>query len=96
MEAKNCPCCGKTINLSNEDTMHIQGGWFVHKKEPDLISYRTSSFIHDMKNMFPKKYGIDFGYCYVINCAESYGGCGLSISGNSKKDVLEKWNRRST
>lgn len=34
------------------------------------------------------------GLTWAINCVECSGGCGASIYGSSKEDVIRKWNRR--
>jgi hypothetical protein len=33
-------------------------------------------------------------WCYEVNCDTTIGGCGASISGDSKLEAIDAWNRR--
>jgi hypothetical protein len=71
-----------------EDTMYPSGtGW----REDIGIVDDVTPFRHYLGNDSRDKWQ---GACYEINCATVYGGCGCSISGGSKEEVINKWNRR--
>jgi hypothetical protein len=77
-----CPFCGKKIDPSDIDTVYPTGsGWKQHE------GYRSYHYYLDV----PKEQ-----WCYGIHCVESSGGCGANISGDSKLEVLAKWNTRTT
>ena len=91
-EVKPCALCGKKPYMEGDDTLHPDGGW--QRIEDDLIVYTTGWDIHCMKEDRPEGLGIDFGHCYTFHCPEVYGGCGMQVSGNSKEEAIQKWNRR--
>jgi hypothetical protein len=33
-------------------------------------------------------------WCYSIHCVTTSGGCGVEISGDSRQECIDKWNRR--
>lgn len=79
---KPCPCCGLQSHQDWDDTMYPSGlGWIEH--EDSFREYLGYDEREDWQGM-----------CYRIICAETYGGCGVSITGDSKEDVIDKWNRR--
>lgn len=77
---KPCPFCGKIPEDDDEDAVHPSHGWLDIDSE-----------IRVYKSVFevpPEQWG------YVVNCVEHHGGCGASISGDSKQEAIDKWNRR--
>ena len=40
------------------------------------------------------KVGYFDGQCYEVHCTEGNGGCGALVTGDSKEEAVEKWNRR--
>lgn len=79
---KPCPFCGLQSHQDWDDTMHPSGvGW---RDYPPFRHYLGADQRHRWQ-----------GKCYEINCATQYGGCGANISGDSKEEVIEKWNRRN-
>jgi len=95
-ELKPCPFCGKIPESDGDDTLYPTGGWqLIHEDECSYPVYLSGWDVHVMKNEHPDRYGIDFGSTYTMHCPEVYGGCGAEISGNSKEEAIEKWNRRS-
>ena len=84
-EFKPCPFCGMQSELSWEDTIH-QSGEAWREDMRNGVLYR-----HYIRRNDPRGY---HGLCYDINCATVYGGCGVTMDGDSKEEVIEKWNRR--
>ena len=71
------------IDPDDKDLIYPSGiGW----KDSDE-GYRHYVSIH--KELLPKEQ-----WCYRVVCQEHYGGCGDSITGDSKEESIEKWNRR--
>lgn len=80
MNAKDCPFCGMECNLDN-DTLYPNGvGWEIAEG-----GYRH----YVSRNSVPPEQ-----WCYKVICNESYGGCGVEMSGDSREEVVEKWNKR--
>lgn len=78
---KPCPFCGKKINLEDHDTFYPTGiGW------KDIGGGFRS--YHSVEEVPSEQ------WCYKIVCAVTSGGCDAEISGDSKNDVIQKWNRR--
>lgn len=80
MIVKPCPFCGKKVDLEDHDVLYPSGtGW---KQEDGFRSYHRYSEV-------PKEQ-----WCYTMHCTSNSGGCGAEMSGDSKEEALEKWNRR--
>ena len=78
-----CPFCAKEIDITDGDTLYPNGtGWKNHT-EDNLRSY------HHYREV-PREQ-----WRYSLHCAESSGGCGAQISGDTQQDAIDKWNRRS-
>ena len=84
---KPCPFCGLQSDVDWDDTLYPSGsGW---REDPCgtegryLRHYLGANERHRWQ-----------GTCYQINCAEIYGGCGVNITGDSKQEVIDKWNYR--
>lgn len=77
-----CPFCGKEVDITDEDILYPTGaGW----KEDDQIG-RT---YHPYKDV-PYE-----NWCWQIVCSIPAGGCGAELPGDSKTEVIMKWNRRT-
>ena len=77
-----CPFCGKEPEEDDEDVCYPGGtGWKVHP---------INGFRHyvNFREVPPEQ------WCYDVNCVQHHGGCGASISGDSKQEAIDKWNRR--
>jgi hypothetical protein len=83
MENKPCPFCGHKVDLEEPDTVHPSG-----------LYYRVSDGIKHYVRFSDRKEGDS--PCWVMNCGEIAGGCGVEIHGDSKEEVLGKWDRRTT
>lgn len=82
MEAKACPFCGMKIDVNDPDLVYPSGiGW----KDDDIDGYRYYVSHREV----PKEQ-----WCYNVVCQSHYGGCGASITGDSKEEAIEKWNKR--
>lgn len=80
---KPCPFCGMKLDPEDVDTVYPSGvGW--KEDETELYRYYVSS------REVPKEQ-----WCYKVVCQEHYGGCNASITGDSKEEAIEKWNKRS-
>ena len=87
MKLKPCPFCGMTSDTEWEDTLHPSGvGWREDMFTGDEIPLRHY-LGRDRQDQWQ-------GACYEIHCNVIYSGCGVNISGDSKEDVIEKWNKR--
>jgi hypothetical protein len=80
IEMKPCPFCGHKVDLENPDTLYEDGwGWL---EVNGLRSYHRIGHVPDGQE------------CYAMHCPISAGGCGAEISGDSKQEAIEKWNKR--
>ena len=78
---KPCPFCGMEINPSDPDLVYPTGtGW---KNESG--GYRSYHQAYDV----PKE-----NWCYQVVCQTHYGGCGATMSGDSKQEAIDNWNKR--
>lgn len=83
-----CPFCGLPIlleDLDDHDTIHsTMYGWIINANgDKELVSRRES-----------KSEDPSYKSCVQMNCLEHRGGCGLTITADSKEEVIEKWCRR--
>lgn len=76
-----CPFCGRKPDMDGDDTLYPTGRW----REDDGL--RHYLMIDDERE--------SHGTVYTMHCPETYGGCGAQVAGDSKDDVMAKWNRRS-
>ena len=83
MLAKPCPFCGMEINPNDPDLVYPSGIAWEDSNEGYRIYHRRC-------HQYPKE-----NWCYNVVCNESYGGCGCTMSGDSKEEVLDKWNNRA-
>lgn len=84
---KPCPFCGMQSDTEDEDTLYPSGtGWRegLFGSGEVLRQYLSRTDWYRWQ-----------GTCYEINCSTNYGGCGANISGDSKEEVINKWNRRT-
>lgn len=80
-----CPFCGKELNINeDEDILYPTGrGWKeVYAGRGDLLYFVSYKDV-------PKEQ-----WCWNIVCPEPSGGCGVTMEGLSKEDVIAKWNER--
>jgi hypothetical protein len=78
-----CPFCGHaTFDL--RDALHPTGtGWHTVGK--------TRYYVGRTHRMYKHREGD----CWEMGCLEHEGGCGATVTGDSREDVIEKWNRRT-
>ena len=75
-----CPFCG-----------HLPQDWqdFLH---PTGRAWRDDDGMrHYMRWDDPRG---THGQVWELSCLEHEGGCGATMTGDSRQDVLDKWNRR--
>lgn len=78
---KDCPFCGKAVDLEDDDTLYPNGtGW--QTRPNGKRSY------HSFRDV-PKEQ-----WCWSMHCPTTSGGCGVEMSGDSKQEAIDKWNRR--
>ena len=77
---KPCPFCGMQPDMEDCDTLYPNGSAW-------LISDGDTHFVN--RDQAPKE-----NWCYSMHCVQTGGGCGAEVSGNSKQEAIEKWNRR--
>lgn len=80
---KDCPFCGKPVNENDPDALYRSGIYWADG--PLGRSYIGHQDRH-----------LADGACYKIVCRSAFGGCGGSISADSKEEAIAAWNRRST
>lgn len=79
-----CPFCGHKPE-DEMDFLHPTGsGW-----RDDMLGEKVMR--HYMRANDPR--GVH-GRCWELNCLEHEGGCGASVSGDSREETIKKWNRR--
>ena len=87
-----CPFCGKDLNSKSyytdiNEILHPSGTvWrtiFDDGDSTPIIEYDFYKNREESDNL-----------CYQINCPEIYGGCGAEMHGDSKDEVIAKWNTR--
>lgn len=85
-EIKPCPYCGHTP-LDIMDFLHPTGqGW----RDDDLGEHGLTR--HYMRMNDPR--GVH-GQCWELGCLVHEGGCGATMHGDSRDEVIANWNRRS-
>ena len=78
---KPCPFCGKEVDLEDNDTLYPNGtGWEIRPN--GKRSY------HSFRDV-PKEQ-----WCWSMHCPTTSGGCGVKMSGDSKQEAIDKWNKR--
>ncbi len=83
-----CPFCAWEANADDnkEDIVYPSGTWWA---DVTTLSgeirryYRSHRYRAETDNP-----------CWEVNCVEEFGGCGASISADSRNDVILKWNTR--
>lgn len=82
-DVKPCPFCGMLVDFDDPDTLYTTG---IYWRESGGVRL----YIH-------RKYWQEGdGEVWGMNCPEPAGGCGVEMRGDTKEEVLEKWNRRSS
>lgn len=77
-----CPFCGHTHPVDDQaDVIYPTGAW--REVNEGYIIY----FPYYQREP-------DDGLVWSIHCVECSGGCGAEISGNTKEEVIKKWNTR--
>ena len=80
---KPCPFCGKKVDLDDHDVLYPSGtAWYL---PPELDGMKAYTNFRDV----PKEQ-----WCYTLHCPIQSGGCGAEMSGDSKEECKEHWNRR--
>ena len=81
IDIKPCPFCGHPVDPDDPDSVYPNGtGWYVF-----LDEHRAYCSKLDVP---PDQ------WCYSVNCVTMSGGCGAEMSGDSKQEAIDKWNRR--
>lgn len=79
-----CPFCGKILNVNDPDVLYPSG---IYWRDDELLGIR-SYHGNDERHYYRD------GVCYAIHCPIPSGGCGAELHGDSKSEVVEKWNTR--
>lgn len=79
---KPCPFCGHEVDLEDGDTLYPNGvGWQTRR--------------NGMRTYHPRKEVPQEQWCYSMHCPTTAGGCGAEVSGDTKQEAIDKWNRRA-
>lgn len=81
-----CPFCGHT-GYDIRDFLHPTAqGW-----RDDPFGEEGKPFRHYMRYNDPR---VCHGQVWEMGCLEHEGGCGATMTGDSREEVIAKWNRR--
>jgi hypothetical protein len=78
-----CPFCGHKPNMSDPDTCYPTGHYWRYDAEVECRIYVSQAEMIEGD-----------GRVYCLNCVGTSGGCGVQMLGDSKEDVIAKWNNR--
>ena len=87
-ELLKCPFCGSMLDQHDSDTLHRSGiVWRDVMVGDDLIRqyFRRS----------PTPPWEPHGETWELHCNVIYGGCSAQLSGDSREEVIAKWQRRA-
>lgn len=81
-----CPFCGMEPDLEDVDTLHKSGIYWRLRKIGDgkIRTYHGRNESQDGD-----------GECWEMNCPTTAGGCGVVMSGDSREETINSWNRRA-
>ena len=86
-ELLKCPFCGSMLDQHDSDTLHRSGiVWRDVMVGDDLI--RQYKFRSPALPWEPQ------GETWELHCNVIYGGCSAQLSGDSREEVIAKWQRR--
>jgi sarcosine oxidase delta subunit len=80
MKFDNCPFCGSEIDIEDSDNFH-----------PSMVAWKTTE--HGRAYVYFRDE--HEGQCWEVHCCTHYGGCGASITADTKEETIAKWNKRS-
>lgn len=81
---KPCPFCGSEMDHEDPDTIHPSSvGWKDWTRAGELVR----SYVRAI-DVPPEQ------RCWEIHCVKHYGGCGVNVSGDTKHEAIDNWNRR--
>jgi hypothetical protein len=82
----SCPFCGKTPDISDPDTLYGTGSYWVD--DPAIGRVYVGRAHSLLAGNDPS------GQVYNFNCVICSGGCGASVTGDSREEAIAAWNRR--
>lgn len=89
-DMKPCPFCGRAVDMDDPDTLYPSGTFWYNSVVAGCKAYAGRKEF--------REYGQpDTAYhpCFSMNCPEASGGCGVRMSGDSKQEAIDNWNRRA-
>lgn len=82
-----CPFCGSELDVNDPDVLHREPFGWVDKI---IGGFMTRQYLHRNDPLGSEPHG----QCWSLNCPTIYGGCGVGISGDSREETIQKWERR--
>lgn len=78
---KPCPFCGNAVDIDDGDTLYPNGtGWRDNTFGRSYHSFRE----------VPKEQ-----WCWSVHCTTTSGGCGCEMSGDTRQEAINNWNKRA-
>lgn len=81
---KPCPMCGSEMDHEDSDCMHPSSVGWIDQPLSENIARRYVR----ATEVPPEQ------RCWEIHCVKHYGGCGVNVSGDTKQEAIDNWNRR--
>lgn len=82
-----CPFCGKQCDIDDPDNVHPTGGVWEDVPGTGRIYFNRYSQITGYHS---------WGEVIMVECSLRTGGCGASVTDDTYRDAVAKWNKRTS